>query len=132
MAGERSEETVGSGEVQRNIARRVVALHKEYYGKGPKRAKCYYLDDVVLVLMRGGYTKVEETLLAEGRGEAVIQQRMQFQEIMVDRFREVVTDETGRNVVAFMSGSHQDPDLTSEVFVLETTDLLVDDHTSAA
>jgi uncharacterized protein YbcI len=115
------------GEVQRNISRRIVVLHKEFYGKGPTKAKTYYVDDVVLLLMRGGFSKVEETLLAAGRGEAVIRQRMEFQEVMLDRFREVIEGETGRTVVAFMSGSHQDPDVTSELFILDTTDLI--DHT---
>ena len=116
--------TAESGEIQRNISRRIVALHKEYYGKGPTRVKTYYYDDAILVLMRGGFTKVEETLLAEGRGDAVIEQRMEFQEVMSDRYREVIQHETGRTVVAFMSGSHQGPDLSAEIFVLETTDLL--------
>jgi hypothetical protein len=31
-------------------------------------------------------------------------------------------------VVAMMSGSHQHPDLLAEVFVLESTDLLVDEE----
>ena len=132
MEHEHTQETSGTGEAQRNISRRLVALHKEYYGKGPKRARCYYVDDVVLVLMRGGYSKVEETLLAEGRGEAVIQQRMEFQEVMVDRFREVIEKETGRPVAAFMSGSHQDPDVTAEVFVLSPADLLHDDEPAPA
>ena len=35
----------------------------------------------------------------------------------------VIEGETGRKVVAFMSGSHQDPDLLAEVFVLEASDL---------
>jgi uncharacterized protein YbcI len=112
------------GDVQRNISRRLVALHKEFYGKGPTKAKTYYLDDVVLLVMRGGFSKVEETLLAEGRGDAVIRQRMEFQDAMLPRFTEVIESETGRSVVAFMSGTHQDPDLTSEVFILDTTDLL--------
>jgi uncharacterized protein YbcI len=124
-AGEETEPRA-SGDVQRNISRRLVALHKEFYGKGPKRAKAYYLDDMVVLLMRGGFSKVEETLLAEGRGEAVIRQRMEFQDAMLPRFTEVIESETGRSVVAFMSGSHQDPDISSEIFILETTDLLSD------
>ena len=44
-----------------NISRRIVQLHKEFYGKGPTKAKTYYSDDLVVVLMRGGYTKVEDT-----------------------------------------------------------------------
>ena len=69
--------------------------------------------------MGGGFTKVEETLLVEGRGDAVIQQRMHFQEIMRNRYSAVVEEETGRTVTAFMSGTHQRPDMQSEVFVLE-------------
>ena len=112
------------GDVQRNISRKLVALHKEFYGKGPTKAKTYYLDDVVLLLMRGGFSKVEETLLAEGRGDAVIRQRAEFQQVMAERFREVIESEIGRKVVAAMSTSHQDPDITSLVFILDTTDLV--------
>ena len=61
----------------------------------------------------------EETLLTEGRGDAVIQQRVHFQDIMRERYSAVVTQETGRPVTAFMSGTHQGPDMQSEVFVLE-------------
>ena len=107
-----------------NITRRIVGLHKDFYGKGPTKAKTYYHDDLVVVLMRGGYTKVEETLLAEGRGDSVIQQRADFQEVMIRRFKQVVEDETGRKVAALMSGSHQHPDLIWEMFVLAPTDLL--------
>ena len=108
-------------------------MHKDYYGKGPEKAKTYYADDMVVVLMRGGFSKVEETLFAEGHGDAVIRQRMEFQEVMIDRFSEVIRSETGRTVVAFMSGSHQDPDILCEVFILHTSDLVTDaaDDTSA-
>ena len=100
------------------ISTRVVQLHKEFYGKGPTKAKTYVQDEVVVVLMRGGFTKVEETLLDEGRSDAVIAQRMQFQEVMVGRFKEVIEGELGREVVGCMSGSQQDPDLIAEIFVL--------------
>ena len=53
------------------ISRRIVQLHKQYYGKGPTKAKTYYHGDLVVVLMRGGFTPVEETLLQSGRGESV-------------------------------------------------------------
>ena len=110
-----------------NISRRIVQLHKEYYGKGPTKAKTYYHDDLVVVLMRGGFTKVEETLLQSGRGDAVKQQRAEFQQAMRDPFKQVVEEETGRNVVAFMSTSHQHPDLLGELFVLESAELLGDE-----
>jgi hypothetical protein len=50
---------------------------------------------------------------------------------MAERFYEVIEQETGRKVVAMMSGSHQHPDLISEVFVLEDTDILSDEPEAA-
>jgi hypothetical protein len=57
----------------------------------------------------------------------VIQQRMEFQEVMRERFATVVETATGRRVIGFMSGNQQDPDIMCEVFILAPTDL-VDDH----
>ena len=118
----------GNGDVLAAISSRIVHLHKEFYGKGPTKARTYYTGDVVTVLLRGGFTRVEQTLLDEGRGSDVIEQRMAFQEVMRDRFSEVIEELTGRRVAAFMSGSHQGPDLVAEVFVLEPNDLLADDQ----
>jgi uncharacterized protein YbcI len=97
---------------------------KDHYGKGPTQAKTYYHDDLVVCLLRGGFTRVEETLLEGGRGEDVISQRMAFQEVMRDRFQAVIEDATGRRVLGFMSGNQQHPDLICEVFVLDPTDLV--------
>jgi uncharacterized protein YbcI len=63
-------------------------------------------------------------VLREGRGDSVIQQRKDFQEVMVARFRQVIEEETGRSVVAVMSSSHQHPDLLGEIFVLDAADVL--------
>ena len=109
-----------------SISRRIVQLHKEFYGKGPTKAKTYYYDDLVVVLMRGGFTRVEETLHQSGRGDSVKQQRADFQQAMREPFKQVVEEETGRKVVAFMSTSHQHPDLLGELFVLEASDVLED------
>ena len=105
----------------------MVALLKEFYGRGPSRTKSYYADDLVVCLLRGGFSRVEQTLLEGGRGSSVIQQRMDFQELMRDRFVAVIEDATGRQVIGFMSGNQQDPDIMSEVFILAPTDL-IDDH----
>ncbi|HEY4897175.1 MAG TPA: Na-translocating system protein MpsC family protein [Solirubrobacteraceae bacterium] len=115
------------GDVLTAISDGMVALLKEFYGRGPTRAKSYYEDDLVVCVLRGGFSRVEETLLAGGRGAAVIQQRMEFQEVMRERFAKVIEDATGRPVIGFMSGNQQHPDMMSEVFILGPTDL-VEDH----
>ncbi len=90
------------GEVLTAISDGLVALLKEFYGRGPTRAKSYFEDDLVVCVLRGGFSRVEQTLLDGGRGAAVIQQRMEFQEVMRDRFTEVIEDATGHPVIGFM------------------------------
>jgi uncharacterized protein YbcI len=119
------------GEILTAISDGLVALLKDYYGRGPTQAKTYYQDDLVVCLLRGGFTRVEQTLLDGGRGHAVIQQRMEFQEVMRERFEAVIEEATGRRVVGFMSGNQQNPDMICEVFILAPTDLVDDDELSA-
>ena len=39
----------GLGEVRAEIAARIVQLQSEYYGKGPTKARTYFVDDLVVV-----------------------------------------------------------------------------------
>lgn len=120
-------EAAPRGSILAAISSDLVHLLKQYYGKGPTKARTTYDGDLVVVLMQGGFTRVEQTLLDSGRGASVIQQRMAFQEVMREKFNGVIERHTGREVVAFMSGSHQDPDMVAEIFVLKSdTDLLAD------
>jgi uncharacterized protein YbcI len=102
----------------------LAGLLKEFYGRGPTRTKTYYQDDLVVCLLRGGFSRVEQTLLDGGRGSSVIQQRMDFQDLMRERFERVIEDATGRKVIGFMSGNQQDPDLMCEVFILAPTEFV--------
>lgn len=115
---------VETGDVRTEISNGLVALLKDYYGRGPERTKTYVSDDLVVCLLRGGFTRVEQTLLEGGHGEDVIRQRMVFQEVMRDRFEKVVEDATGRKVMGFMSGNQQDPDMICEIFVLAPNDVM--------
>ena len=112
-----------AGDVRTEISDGLVALIKEYYGRGPDRTKTYVSDDLVVCVMRGGFTRVEQTLLENGHGEDVIRQRMVFQDVMRDRFEQVVEHATGKRVIGFMSGNQQDPDMISEVFILDANDV---------
>lgn len=119
----RSSEQAVHGEILTAISDGLVGLLKAYYGKGPTQAKTYYEDDLVVCLLRGGFTAVEQTLLEGGRGAAVIDQRMAFQDVMRQRFEAVVERATGRRVIGFMSGNQQHPDMICEVFILAPSSL---------
>ena len=111
------------GDVRTAISDGIVALLKEFYGRGPDKTKTYVHDDLVVCLLRGGFTPVEQTLLEGGHGDDVIRQRMAFQNVMRGRFEQVVEGATGREVIGFMSGNQQDPDMICEIFVLAPNDL---------
>ena len=107
----------------------LVHLHKQYYGKGPTKAKTYLVNDTVICLLRGGFTIVEKTLIDEGRAEAVHDIRRSFQGAMEERFKQVVEEATGRKTSAYMSQIHSNPDVALEVFILEPGSYpLLDQH----
>ena len=107
------------GETLAQISTGLVQLHSRYYGKGPTKAKTHQVNDTIVSILRGGFTRVERTLLDTGQVESVYQMRRSFQQAMEDEFRRVVEDATGRTVIAYMSSIHVDPDLAVELFVLE-------------
>jgi uncharacterized protein YbcI len=101
------------------ISEALVSLHREYYGKGPTKAKTFLVNDTVLCLLRGGFTVVEKTLIANGRQQAVHDIRHSFQAAMEEQFTNAVEDALGRKVIAYMSQVNHDPDISAELFVLE-------------
>jgi uncharacterized protein YbcI len=110
------------GDVLLEISNAIVRLYKEFYGKGPTKARTLYQGDLVVCLLRGGFTTAERTLHERGRSEVVLRQREEFQMALRDRFTEIVESIVGRKVVGFMSGSQLDPEMSVEVFVLESGD----------
>ena len=101
------------------VSRELVSLHKQFYGKGPVRAKTYIVNDTVLCVLEGGFTVVERTLIEVGRAPAVHEIRTSFQSAMRDQFTQVVESALGRRVRAYMSQVHTDPDVAVELFLLE-------------
>jgi uncharacterized protein YbcI len=101
------------------ISNAFVKLHKEHYGKGPTKVKTHIMDGVVLCVLRGGFTKVEKTLIEAGEEEAVLTVRHAFQAAMKERFIDVVEEAVGRRVVAYLSQVHTDPDVSAELFILD-------------
>ena len=97
------------GQVLTAISAGLVALLKEFYGRGPTRANSYYADGLVVCVLPGGFTRVEQTLLEGGRSASVVQQRMAFQELMRERFEAVIERATGRPVSAHEAATSSTP-----------------------
>jgi uncharacterized protein YbcI len=113
---------LSGGHLLAAISTSIVAILREHYGRGPMRAKTYVLDDIIVVVMRGsGFTALEQTIMDSGEPDRVIAMREDFQRVMAGRYKETIRDLTGRNVVAFLSQAHVEPDITMEVFFVDGT-----------
>jgi uncharacterized protein YbcI len=107
------------GAIRAALANAMVALKKSYYGRGPTAAKAWVLEDYVLVVLEGGLTRNEETLLADGKDEVVRSYRLSFQETMSAQTMDAVAEITGRTVASYHSQIVFDPPRAFEIFVLE-------------
>ncbi len=108
-----------SGPELSTITVAMVKLHRRFYGKGPTEAKTYAINDTILCMLRGGFTTVEETLMADGKRDDVERIRRSFQDTMKERFIEVIEDTLSRRVIGYMSQIHAEPDVAVELFLLE-------------
>ena len=72
----------------------------------------------MIVVLRDALLKAERSLVKDGHAEAVIDMRRRFQRTMKDDMVAAVVEHTGRDVLAFLSDHHIDPDIAVEVFIL--------------
>jgi uncharacterized protein YbcI len=111
---------MAGGQLLAAISTSIVGLLRDHYGRGPMKAKTYLLDDIIVVVMRGsGFTALEQTIMESGDGQRVVAMRENFQAMMEQRYKDTIKELTGRNVVAFLSQAHVDPDITMEVFFID-------------
>jgi uncharacterized protein YbcI len=117
---EGSPATATETNLSRDVARAMVALFKEYVGRGPTQARAYVLDDVIVVMLQDTMIKAEKTLADEGEEDLVRGVRRVFQGKFGDEANEIIERLSGRKVLAFLSDHNVDEDIAIEAFVLES------------
>lgn len=115
----RDQHTLTGGQLNLAIANAVVRGHRRYIGRGPTKARVFYQHNVIVVLMYDALTQAERSLIADGRGAAAHHVRAELQQTMRAHLIAAVEELTGCGVAAFISGSHLDPDVEAELFVLD-------------
>ncbi|HEX6461081.1 MAG TPA: Na-translocating system protein MpsC family protein [Thermoleophilaceae bacterium] len=122
MTESTASQTPTSGNLLLDIANAFVAIHKEFYGRGPTKARAHVGRDLVVVLLQGGYSRAEQTLHAHGRDDAIHESRLAMQATMEDTAVITIERLTGRKVYSFMSANEPNREMQAEVFVLEPED----------
>lgn len=119
MTAQAQPERPTGGSLHVALSNALVGFLREYTGRGPTKARTSIRDNVVLVMLEQTLTKGEQVLVKKGRTEQVLALRHEYQEAMREESSRKVAELTGRNVIAFMSANHVDPDLASEIYVLD-------------
>lgn len=110
---------VSRGEAAQAISNALVRLLRDYTGRGPTQAYTTITDSHVVVVLRDALLKAERSLVKDGHADAVIDMRRRVQRTMKTALIEAVEENTGREVLAFLSDHHIDPDIAVEVFILK-------------
>lgn len=109
------------------ISNLTVRLLSQYTGRGPTKARTFFNDDMVTVVLQDTLTKGERVLVDKQRHDLVLLTRMTFQEVMGDDLIAGIEEVLGRKVIAFLSANHVDPDIAIETFILAPSDQSLSD-----
>jgi uncharacterized protein YbcI len=118
MTATEPEHLVG-GRLNSALANAVVRLHHRRVGRGPTKSRAFYRENVVVALHEGAMTRAEQSLIDDDRLALALSLRRHYHEMMQDDLVDAVEALTGRRVVAFLSASEIEPDMTGQVFLLD-------------
>jgi uncharacterized protein YbcI len=106
--------------VRAEISREMVRLYKEFFGRGPTKARTEFAGpDIVICTLEHSFTPAERKLVEMGEHQRLRDTRQYFQHATENQFREVVERLLGREVRAFISGIDTCVDVSAEVLYLQ-------------
>jgi uncharacterized protein YbcI len=99
------------------VSSAMVALHKEQFGRGPRRARSNFAGaDALVCVLEDVLLPAELAMVQMGDEQRVRESRMYFQVATAEQFIGVVEDITGRKVHAFSSATDPGHNTVFEVF----------------
>ncbi len=89
------------GQVEAAITEAITKFERDYLGRGPKEARTFVIEDLVVVRLQGILSPAEQQLSHESGGVDLIKQmRSRLIESTSDELRGLVVEETGTAVVS--------------------------------
>lgn len=110
---------LSGGELNAAVTREVVRVQSESQGRGPRKAFSFHNGNVLITVLEEVLTPAERRLASNGEGDAILDMRRLYQRSMAPELKASVEAVTGRQVVAFLSDNHLEPDLAVEIFILD-------------
>jgi uncharacterized protein YbcI len=103
------------------VAKALVGLHKEQFGRGPTRARAHFFGaDMLVCAFEDVLVPAELKLVERGQDEAVQTARVLFQIATKDEFIATIESLVARKVRAFTSAMDPTANMLFEIFVFES------------
>lgn len=113
------------------LARDLAELHDARYGASVDDARGSLAGDVLTVVLSGGLSTADRSLLENGRSEALVVLRRSFYEAVGPTFRGLVEAVLSRRVESYSASFEVERRSTTLVFVLGAGDALLGDEWDA-
>lgn len=87
------------GQLEAEISAAITQFEKDHLGRGPKEARTFIIQDMVLIRLKGVLTPAEEKLAKDGDGAQLIKQvRLRLIESSRPLLVQIIQEETGAQV----------------------------------
>lgn len=109
------------GELEAEFSKAIIQFEKEYLGRGPLEARTFFIQDLVLVRLRGVLTPAEMKLAENPDGQTLVKEaRRQLFETSRSLLEEIVQSILKRRVVSLHTDMSTKTGERIIVFTLDT------------
>jgi len=89
------------GQVEADLSTAITQFERDHLGRGPKEARTFIVQDMILIRLKGVLTPAEEKLATEKDGAQLIKQvRMRLIESSRQLFEQIVVEKTGAEIIS--------------------------------
>jgi uncharacterized protein YbcI len=100
--GNPTRKNITRGEAEAEITQAVVKFEREYLGRGPLDARTFFVNDMILIRLRGVLTAGERKLAETREGQVLLKEtRRQLFESSIALFEQMVAQTLGCKLVSF-------------------------------
>jgi uncharacterized protein YbcI len=104
-----------------DVSKALVGLHKEQFGRGPRRAHTHFAGpDILVTVFEEALLPAEKALVDIGEQMRVLENRVFFQEATRDRFIETIEKIVARKIHSFHSTCDPRTGVVIEIAIFES------------
>ncbi|MBE0699779.1 MAG: DUF2294 domain-containing protein [Anaerolineaceae bacterium] len=112
------------GEAEAEFTQAITKFEREYLGRGPVDARTFFVNDMVLIRLRGVLSAGDRKLAETREGQTLLKEtRRQLFETSIPVFEQMVAQITGCQLLSFHSDFST---ITGERIIVLTTDANLD------